>query len=94
MKSIITIGLLVLSNMLMTFALYGHLKLKETTWEQNLVLFTIILISWGLAFFEYTFIVPANRMDYASKALQPIPVAYQSGGSKSHGIRNHRHHSV
>jgi len=65
MKSVLTIGLLVISNVFMTFAWYGHLKLKDTTWGQNLGLFTIILISWGLAFFEYNFMVPANRMGYA-----------------------------
>jgi uncharacterized protein (DUF486 family) len=65
MKSVLTIGLLVISNVFMTFAWYGHLKLKDTTWGQNLGLFTIILISWGLAFFEYNFMVPANRIGYA-----------------------------
>jgi uncharacterized protein len=65
MKPILTIGLLVISNVFMTFAWYGHLKLKETTWGQNLGLSAIILISWGLAFFEYNFMVPANRIGYA-----------------------------
>jgi uncharacterized protein len=65
MKPLLTIGLLVISNVFMTFAWYGHLKLKETTWGQNLGLSAIILISWGLAFFEYNFMVPANRIGYA-----------------------------
>ena len=65
MKPLLTIGLLVISNIFMTFAWYGHLKMKETTWGQNLGLFAIILISWGLAFFEYNFMVPANRIGYA-----------------------------
>ena len=48
----------------MTLAWYGHLKFKEFSWGQNLGLFAIILISWGLAFFEYLFQVPANRVGF------------------------------
>lgn len=48
----------------MTFAWYGHLKFKDLSWGKNLGLFSIILISWGLAFFEYLFQVPANRMGF------------------------------
>lgn len=50
-----TIGLLLASNIFMTFAWYGHLKFKTTS------LVTVIFISWGIAFFEYTLMVPANR---------------------------------
>jgi len=53
-----TIILLVISNIFMTFAWYGHLKFKTT----SLPLFVIIIISWGIAFFEYCFQVPANRI--------------------------------
>ena len=63
-KTILTIGLLVLSNTFMTFAWYGHLKFKEMNWFNGLGLFGIILISWGIAFFEYVFQVPANRIGY------------------------------
>jgi len=49
----------------MTFAWYGHLKFKEMSWFNNLGLPLIILISWGIAFFEYSFQVPANRIGYA-----------------------------
>jgi uncharacterized protein len=59
-----TIALLVISNTFMTFAWYGHLKFKEMSWSSNLNLFMIILISWGIAFFEYCFQVPANRIGY------------------------------
>jgi uncharacterized protein (DUF486 family) len=45
----------------MTFAWYGHLKFKEFPWGKNLGMFAIIAISWGLAFFEYLFQVPANE---------------------------------
>ncbi len=62
MKGFYTIALLVGSNIFMTFAWYGHLKFKEYEWGKNFGLFTVILISWGLAFFEYRLQVPANRM--------------------------------
>lgn len=63
-RGIITIILLVLSNAFMTLAWYGHLKFKEMKWSQNLGLITIILISWGIALFEYILQVPANRMGF------------------------------
>lgn len=63
-KVILTIGLLVLSNTFMTLAWYGHLKFKDMNWSQNLGLISIILISWGIAFFEYVLQVPANRMGF------------------------------
>ena len=53
MKVAYTIGLLVLSNAFMTLAWYGHLRFKDFEWAKGLGLFTIILISWGMAFFEY-----------------------------------------
>lgn len=59
-----TILLLVLSNTFMTFAWYGHLKFKDLKWFENLGLLTIILISWGLALFEYIFQVPANKIGF------------------------------
>jgi len=64
MKSIYTIALLVLSNTFMTFAWYGHLKFKEWKWFEGWPLAVIILISWGIALFEYMFQVPANRIGY------------------------------
>lgn len=65
MKGITTVILLILSNTFMTFAWYGHLKFKEISWSQNLGLLAIILISWGIALFEYALQVPANRIGYA-----------------------------
>ncbi len=53
-----TIVLLVISNIFMTFAWYGHLKFKEAP------LFKVILISWLIAFAEYCFQVPANRLGH------------------------------
>jgi len=64
MNAFYTIILLILSNTFMTLAWYGHLKFKDMTWSQGLGLFSIILISWGIAFFEYIFQVPANRIGY------------------------------
>jgi uncharacterized protein (DUF486 family) len=64
MKALKTILLLIASNVFMTFAWYGHLKFKEFEWGKNMGLFSIILISWGMAFFEYMFQVPANKMGF------------------------------
>ena len=64
MKAFFSIILLIISNTFMTYAWYGHLKFKEMKGFNNLSLFLIILISWGIAFFEYIFQVPANRIGY------------------------------
>ncbi|MDF2382853.1 DMT family protein [Nostoc ellipsosporum NOK] len=64
-KAILTIVLLALSNTFMTLAWYGHLKFKEYKWGQNLGLVSIILISWGIALFEYSLQVPANRIGFS-----------------------------
>ena len=63
-KALFTVLFLTLSNSFMTVAWYGHLKFKEMKSMENLPLFIIILISWGIAFFEYCFQVPANRIGY------------------------------
>ena len=63
-RMLFTIGLLFLSNTFMTLAWYGHLKFKQMNWFSSLGLFSIILISWGIAFFEYCFQVPANRIGF------------------------------
>lgn len=64
MKPLYTIGLLVLSNTFMTLAWYGHLKFKEFKWFETLPLLGVVLISWGIALFEYFFQVPANRIGF------------------------------
>lgn len=66
MKALWTIVLLLLSNIFMTLAWYGHLRFKDFSWGKSLGLFSIILISWGLAFFEYVLQVPANKMGHES----------------------------
>ena len=55
---VVTIGLLIASNVFMTIAWYGHLKFKSAP------LIAVILISWAIAFFEYVLQVPANRMGH------------------------------
>jgi len=64
-KALFTIGLLILSNAFMTLAWYGHLKFHEWKWFSKLGLASVILISWGIALFEYCFQVPANRIGFA-----------------------------
>ena len=54
-KMLLTITLLVISNIFMTLAWYGHLKFKQMDWFHNLGLVSIILISWGIAFLNIVF---------------------------------------
>ena len=64
-----TVVLLTLSNVFMTVAWYGHLKYKEVT------LWKVVMISWGIAFFEYCLQVPANRLghyQYSAAQLKTI----------------------
>ncbi len=63
-KAIITIVLLIISNSFMTMAWYGHLRFKDMKGFNSLGLLSIILISWGIALFEYAFQVPANRIGF------------------------------
>ena len=65
MKGILTIGMLVVSNIFMTFAWYGHLKLQEMKISTSWPLIFVVLFSWGIALFEYAFQVPANRIGFA-----------------------------
>ena len=65
MKGISTIILLALSNSFMTIAWYGHLKMKSMSRFENMTIISVILLSWGIAFFEYTLQVPANRIGYS-----------------------------
>lgn len=64
MKAIWTILLLIASNVFMTFAWYGHLKLQEMKISTSWPLIGIILFSWGVAFLEYCAQVPANRIGF------------------------------
>jgi len=60
-----TILLLIGSNICMTFAWYGHLKLQEMHISDGWPLILVIVFSWGIAFFEYCLMVPANRFGSA-----------------------------
>lgn len=65
MKAILaTITLLIISNVFMTFAWYGHLKLQTSGISKGWPLFAVILFSWGIALLEYCFMVPANRIGF------------------------------
>ena len=62
LSAIWTILLLIGSNVCMTFAWYGHLKLQEMHISDSWPLILVILFSWGIAFVEYCLMVPANRI--------------------------------
>ncbi len=67
--TLITIGLLSLSNLFMTFAWYGHLKeLNTRPW------IIAALVSWGIAFFEYLLQVPANRVGFTVMSVQQLKI--------------------
>lgn len=60
-----TVLLLVVSNVFMTLAWYGHLRLQSAGISSSWPLFVVILFSWGIALAEYCFMIPANRIGYA-----------------------------
>lgn len=62
LRIFLTVFLLVVSNVFMTFAWYGNLKLKEMNISNDWPLYLVILASWGMALFEYSFMIPANRI--------------------------------
>lgn len=64
MNGLYTIILLILSNIFMTFAWYGHLKLQQNGTSANWPLLGVIAFSWAIAFFEYCCQVPANRIGF------------------------------
>ena len=73
-----SIGLLVPSNVFLTLAWCGHLKFREWHWARQLGLFSVILLSWGIAYFEYCLQVPANRPGHVDRggpySLVPLKV--------------------
>ena len=64
MKAFYTIALLIISNIFMTYAWYGHLKLQEMKISTHWPLYLVILFSWSIALFEYACQVPANRIGF------------------------------
>lgn len=67
-----TVLLLTISNIFMTFAWYGHLKFKSTS------LWVVILASWGIAFFEYCFQVPANRIGHQTFSAPQLKIMQEA----------------
>ena len=65
MNALYTFLLLVLSNVFMTFAWYGHLKLQQSGVSSNWPLIGVVVFSWLIAFFEYCCQVPANRIGFS-----------------------------
>jgi uncharacterized protein (DUF486 family) len=64
-----TVGLLILSNLFMTFAWYGHLRtMSHRAW------YVAALVSWGIAFFEYMLQVPANRIGFTQLTLPQLKI--------------------
>ncbi len=64
----LTVGLLTISNIFMTFAWYGHLKFKESP------IWIVIFASWGIAFVEYCFQVPANRIGHGTFSAPQLKI--------------------
>lgn len=62
---LLTILLLVISNVFMTFAWYGHLQLESRGITSNWPLWLVILASWGIALLEYCFLIPANKIGFS-----------------------------
>ena len=74
-NAIFTIALLVISNIFMTFAWYGHLKLQDMKLiTSNTPLIFVILLSWGIALAEYSCQVPANRIGFGPFSLMQLKV--------------------
>ena len=63
-QGIETVVLLFVSNIFMTLAWYGHLRLQQSGVSSNWPLMGVVVFSWGIAFFEYCFQVPANRLGF------------------------------
>jgi uncharacterized protein (DUF486 family) len=63
-KALFTILLLIASNVFMTLAWYGHLRFNEWKWYTKWGILSVILVSWGIALFEYIFQVPANKIGF------------------------------
>ena len=69
----ITVALLVVSNMLMTYAWYGHLKnmAHAPVWQ-------VVLVSWSVAFLEYCFLIPANRIGAKALSLDRLKIIQEA----------------
>ena len=91
MQGVYTILLLIVSNIFMTCAWYGHLKMKQQfSWFEHLPLIGVILFSWFLAFFEYCCQVPANRLGFR-RSVQSDSAEGDSGGDYTGGVCGFQH---
>ena len=68
-----TVGLLVISNLIMLYAWYGHLRSME-----GAPVWLIILVSWGIALIEYCFMIPANRMGSKTMSLEQLKITQEA----------------
>ena len=75
MNGLYTIILLILSNVFMTLAWYGHLKIQETGLSRDWPLIGVIVFSWSIAFLEYCCQVPANRIGYDQECVSLVVFA-------------------
>ena len=91
MKGFWTVLMLVFSNVFMTFAWYGHLKLQEMKISTGWPLILIILFSWGIAFFEYCLTVPANRIGFMGNGGPFNSTQSDPGGYLPHHLHHHSH---
>lgn len=89
MQGLYAILLLIVSNVFMTFAWYGHLKLQEMKWIDNWPLFGVILFSWSIALFEYCAQVPANRLGFIGNGGAFFADAVKSGSGSDHADHFH-----
>ena len=97
-NGIYTILLLILSNVFMTFAWYGHLRLQQSGVSTNWPLYLVIAFSWVIAFFEYCCQVPANRIGFVDnggpfnlvqlKVIQECIWCLRSSPTLSSSMRN------
>ena len=71
-KGLTTVGLLLVSNVFMTLAWYAHLKLQTAKIISSWPLYTVVLFSWGIALFEYSFMVPGNGGPFSLVQLKII----------------------
>ena len=69
----LTVGLLVISNLIMLYAWYGHLRSME-----GAPVWLIILVSWGIALIEYCFMIPANRMGSKTMSLEQLKITQEA----------------
>ena len=92
-SAILTILMLVVSNVFMTLAWYGHLRLGELGITKNWPLYAVILFSWGIALAEYAFQVPANRIGYAGNGgpFSLVQLEGDAGGNNAGCVYGCRH---